>query len=231
MGISTHFLSVCASGISPARKTYHIAAAALPGSGFFFMKVSIDLLSNSSPAWVAAVMADFPTFLQDHANCERKASAMAMSLVAKYPDRHFIIQPLIETAIEELEHFRDVVLWMEKLGVHLSADMQPDPYVNQLIALVRKGKDEGLIDRLCLGSIIECRGAERFRLVEESINDNEELKRFYKILWASEAKHGNIFVELALHYFSSDDVYTRLNELVMAEARILDGLEIRAALH
>lgn len=194
------------------------------------MKVSLDLKNDSPSAWVNAVMADFPTFLMDHANCERKASAMAMSLVAKYPDRNFIIKPLIETAIEELEHFRDVVAWMEKLGVSLSQDMQPDPYVNQLISHVRKGRDEGLIDRLCLGSIIECRGAERFRLVEERLEEGE-LKRFYKILWASEAKHGNIFVELALSYFSGELIYTRLNELLEIEANIIDNLQIRSALH
>ena len=175
-------------------------------------------------------MADFPSFLQDHASCEKKASAMSMSLVSKYPDRPLIIKPLIDTAIEELEHFRDVVNWMEKLGVSLAHDMQPDLYVNQLISQVRKGRDEGLIDRLCLGSIIECRGAERFRLVEEALEE-PEIKRFYKVLWASEAKHGNIFVELALHYFEEKVVYARLEELLDVEARVLDDLEFRAALH
>jgi len=175
-------------------------------------------------------MADFPSFLQDHASCEKKASAMSVSLVSKYPDRALIIKPLIDTAIEELEHFRDVVNWMEKLGVSLAHDMQPDLYVNQLISHVRKGRDEGLIDRLCLGSIIECRGAERFRMVEEALEE-PEIKRFYKILWASEAKHGNIFVELALHYFEETVVYKRLEELLDVEAQILDSLVFRAALH
>jgi tRNA-(ms[2]io[6]A)-hydroxylase len=194
------------------------------------MKVSLDLKISSSPKWVEAVMADFPSFIQDHASCEKKASAMAMSLVSKYPDRPKIIAPLIDTAIEELEHFRDVVAWMDKLGVPLPSDMQQDSYVNQLIALVRKGRDEGLIDRLCLGSIIECRGAERFRLVEEALTE-PGIKRFYKILWASEAKHGNMFVELALEYFAPDIVFSRLEELLEAEAQILEGLEIKSALH
>ena len=155
---------------------------------------------------------------------------MAMSLVSKYPDRPKIIPPLIDTAIEELEHFRDVVAWMDKLGVPLPSDMQQDLYVNQLIALVRKGRDEGLIDRLCLGSIIECRGAERFRLVEEALTE-PGIKRFYKILWASEAKHGNMFVELALEYFDPEVVFSRLEILLNEEARILDGLVIKSALH
>jgi tRNA-(ms[2]io[6]A)-hydroxylase len=200
------------------------------GASLHKMKVSLDLKISTSPEWVKAVMADFPLFIQDHASCEKKASAMAMSLVSKYPDRPKIIPPLIDTAIEELEHFRDVVAWMDKLGVPLPSDMQQDLYVNQLIALVRKGRDEGLIDRLCLGSIIECRGAERFRLVEEALTE-PEIKRFYKILWASEAKHGNMFVELALEYFAPEIVFSRLEELLEAEARILVGLEIKSALH
>jgi tRNA-(ms[2]io[6]A)-hydroxylase len=81
-----------------------------------------------------------------------------------------------------------------------------------------------------LGSIIECRGAERFRLVEEALKE-PEIKRFYKILWASEAKHGNIFVELALHYFDEKLVYNRLEKLLEIEAQILESLEFRAALH
>ena len=68
------------------------------------MKLNLDIKAPSSEAWLQAVLSDFNAFLQDHADCERKASAMAMSFVAKYPDRKEIIPELIETAIEELEH-------------------------------------------------------------------------------------------------------------------------------
>jgi tRNA-(ms[2]io[6]A)-hydroxylase len=66
--------------------------------------------------------------------------------------------------------------------------------------------------------------------VEEALTE-PEIKRFYKILWASEAKHGNMFVELALEYFAPEIVFSRLEELLEAEARILVGLEIKSALH
>ena len=59
-------------------------------------------------------MANFDAFLQDHADCERKASSMAMSFVAKCPDRTEIIPELIDTALEELEHFKSVYTLMEK---------------------------------------------------------------------------------------------------------------------
>ena len=66
------------------------------------MKLSLELTVATKPEWVDAVMTDLPSFLQDHADCERKASALAMSLVAKHPDRLEIIPELIATGVEEL---------------------------------------------------------------------------------------------------------------------------------
>lgn len=195
------------------------------------MKYSIDLKVPSSPAWLNAVMADFDAFLQDHADCERKASAMATSLIAKYPDREKIIPDMIETAIEELEHFQQVFELMQRRGVTLNADMKEDPYIKQLMPLTHGGTPESrFLSRLLLGSIVECRGCERFKMVSEAQED-EELKRFYKMLWTSEAKHGNVFVELALEYFDEKTVSDRLHEMMEFEGEVIKNLPIRAALH
>ena len=194
------------------------------------MKLSIELASSSQPEWLNAVMADFDTFLKDHANCERKASAMAMSFVAKYPDRVEIIPELIETAIEELEHFQSVYDIMEKKGIELPHEIGQDHYVKKLVDQCRSGRKERFLDRLLLASIIECRGAERFRLVYEALEAGD-LKEFYKNLWASEAKHGNIFIKMALNYFEEDIVYNRLSELNKIESEVLSTLPIQAALH
>src|SRR6059036_1357114 len=181
------------------------------------MKLSLDLSVATRPEWVEAVMADFRAFLQDHADCERKASAMAMSFVAKYPDRIEILPELIETGIEELEHFRQVYAHMEKRGIRLAKEMTEDPYIKALLNLCRTDPVNRFLDRLLLASIIECRGAERFRLVCEAIENDPELKKFYHDLWVSEAKHGNIFVKMALNYFPEEQVYERLKELNAAE--------------
>ena len=85
------------------------------------MKLNLDIAVPSKTEWLEAVMNDFDSFLQDHADCERKASSMAMSFVAKYPDRVEIIPELIETAVEELEHFRDAnrcITCCQNLGSH-----------------------------------------------------------------------------------------------------------------
>lgn len=194
------------------------------------MKLNLDLAVDSKQEWIDAVMADFPSFLQDHADCERKASAMAMSFVAKYPDRKEILPDLIATGIEELEHFQQVYELMESRGIPLTHSIGEDPYVKALIKKCHSGRIERFLDRLLIASVVETRGAERFRLISEAQKD-PEMHRFYKILWASEAKHGHLFVKMALNYFPEKQVYDRLAWWVEQEAEVLNNLEIRAALH
>jgi len=194
------------------------------------MQIRMDLKSESSKEWVKAVLADFPSFLQDHADCERKASSTAMSFVAKYPDRVEIIPELIETAIEELEHFDEVYKVMQERGIQLAHKIPEDLYVKKLIGLCRSGREDRFMDRMLLGSVLECRGAERFKVLYENLED-AYLKDFYHRLWATEAKHADIYVRLLFNYFEKDEIYERLEYFMNAEAEILADLPIRPALH
>ena len=135
------------------------------------MKRSIDIKVPSSTAWIDAVMADFPSFLQDHADCERKASGMALSFVAKYPDRTEILPELIDTAIEEMEHFKQVYAVMAEQNINLNHEIQKDVYVNRLMKLARDGREERFLYKLLLASVLECRGAERFKMVADALED------------------------------------------------------------
>ena len=152
------------------------------------------------------------------------------SFVAKYPNRVEIIPDLIDIAIEEMEHFKQVYDVMSAQGIALNHEIQKDVYVNRLMKLARDGREERFLDKLLLASVFECRGAERFKMVADHVEDSS-LKSFYKTLWTSEAKHGHVFVTFALHYFSEDVVYDRLETLMNAEAAILQEIPIRAALH
>jgi len=195
------------------------------------MQFRLDIIEPTPAGWIKAVMADFNAFLQDHANCERKVSSMALSFVAKYPDRTEIISALIETGIEELEHFRDVYKVMHERGIQLVHEIEKDVYMEQLLAACRNGRDERFVDRLVIASIVECRGAERFKLVYENLHEDIALKEFYHRLWASEAKHAEVYITLALKYFDSASVYKRVNELNAMESKIMLQLPFRAALH
>jgi tRNA-(ms[2]io[6]A)-hydroxylase len=190
---------------------------------------SIDLKAVTPPEWVDIIVENFDEFLRDHANCERKASALAMSLVVKYADRELIVPDLISLAQEELEHFRQCYVLMRQRGLTLVKDIQ-DPYVNQLLGELRDGREDRFLDRMLISSIIECRGAERFKLISDALTE-PELKSFYHDLWAAEAKHGHQFVQLVLRYVPADLVYDRLHDLMSREAEIIQRLEWRPSLH
>ncbi|MDP6695953.1 MAG: tRNA isopentenyl-2-thiomethyl-A-37 hydroxylase MiaE, partial [Gammaproteobacteria bacterium] len=174
-------------------------------------------------------LADFDTFLIDHASCERKANALLMSMIVKYPDRTKIIPQLIELAQEELEHFAEAYAFMEKRGLLLGKDV-PDPYVNQLLAVARHGRDERFIDRMLISSVIESRGAERLQIVAENMPD-PELAGFYDKLWKSEIKHSHVFLLMLQREYDAASIDGRHQELIELEAYILAGLELRPAIH
>jgi tRNA-(ms[2]io[6]A)-hydroxylase len=92
------------------------------------------------------------------------------------------------------------------------------------------GLEERFLDRLLIASVVETRGAERFKLVADHLDDTD-LSRFYKMLWTSEAKHGHVYVKMALNYFPEDKVYNRLAWWVAKEAEIVSFLPLRPALH
>lgn len=192
-------------------------------------KIDFDLAVATDSNWVQVILDNFDAFLQDHANCERKASALALSLAMKYSDRKALIPHLIRLAQEELEHFAEVYQLMEKRGVELGQEIK-DPYVNALLAHCRPEPEERFLDRMLISSIIEARGAERFGLIAEALTDSE-LKPFYKRLWAAEKKHGHLFANQMLHYFDESEIRARLQTLLVAEGEIIQKLEWRPSLH
>jgi tRNA-(ms[2]io[6]A)-hydroxylase len=194
------------------------------------MKLNLDVGCPSPSAWIGAVMNDFDAFLRDHADCERKASATAMSFVAKYPNRLEIIPELIDIGIEELEHFQQVYDIMQSRGIQLSHVIHEDLYIKGLMKLCHSGIKERFLDRLLIASIVETRGAERFKIVSDAQTD-DALRKFYKTLWISEAKHGHVYVKMALNYFDEEKVYDRLQWWVDHEAQLIQSIPIRAALH
>ncbi len=187
-------------------------------------------LSYPTPAdWAPHALKDFDAFLLDHASCERKASAVGLSFVVRYPDRKSILEPMIQFAREELEHFHQVYRLIAQRNLQLAPDTE-DEYVHLLMKHVRSGREERFLDRLLVSGIIEARGTERMRLVMEHLED-PDLKNFYLRLARAEDRHKDFFVEMALLYFSKESVDARLAELIALEADIVRGLPHRSALH
>lgn len=184
---------------------------------------------KTKPEWIKIVLDDFDHFLVDHALCERKASALAMSLVAHYSNKPDLVNSMVALAIEELEHFQQVYSLIAERNLVLYSD-EKDEYVNKLRSLIRKPSDEYFLDRLLIAGIIEGRGTERFEIVANALEDLR-LKNFYMEFWRAEARHHGLFIRLAKKYFPLELVIERFNYLLDQEAKIIDALPIRPAVH
>lgn len=183
----------------------------------------------TQPAWTEAVLADFDSFLQDHAAAEKKASGMAISMLSHYPDRVELVAAMADLAVEEMTHYREVVKWIHQRGGITCADKR-DPYVVAFRESIRQGREVYLLDRLLTAGIIEARGAERFGLVAQALEPGP-LKRFYQSITRSEERHFELFLEMAHCYIDGTAVEQRWDELLDVEAELVAQLPIRAALH
>ena len=186
-------------------------------------------LAPTPNAWLEAVLADFPSFLQDHASCEKKASGMALSVASHYPDRPELLSAMADLAVEELTHYREVVRLLIARGLQPSADAKDD-YVRGFNAVIRKGPAEYLLDRLLVAAVIEARGHERFGLIAKALPSGAD-QRFYQAITASEGRHWQLFIQLALAETDSAQVLPRLEELVAIEAELIAAQPPRPRLH
>lgn len=191
--------------------------------------LSYTLLTATPQSWLNHVLDNFDRFLLDHAACEKKASSMAMSLVHHYPDKEKLVTAMIELAIEELAHFREVTRYIHERKLILQPD-EKDPYVNQLRKHIRNSQDDFLLDHLLIASIIERRGHERFELVAKALPEGK-MKKVYTKLAKAEERHYELFLALAHEYINAVLVDHRLNELLEIEAQIMINVPIRAAVH
>ena len=188
-----------------------------------------NLKAPTPSEWINAVLNDVDTFMVDHAACERKASATALSFTVRYPNRTELVKAMLHIALEELEHFSQVTHLIHQRGGQLGHDRK-DHYVRDLLKLVRGPSEERLIDRLLIFGVIEGRGCERFQIFAENVED-PELKTFYMDLVRAEARHHASFIHQVRKLTDEKTLKTRLEELLDAESDIMLNLPITAFLH
>lgn len=190
-------------------------------------KTTLGLHLPTDPRWADLAQYSIADILIDHAWCEQKAASAGISLIVQYGEREKLVEVLTPIVAEEWAHFRMVLKEMEKRGVKL-AQTRGDAYVIALSKLERKGdkKERQLMEKLLINALIEARSAEKFKILSKNISD-ESLKDFYYELMISEAGHYRTFVDLAKEYMPENVVMTRWNELLEAEAKIIEQLGVR----
>lgn len=191
--------------------------------------MNLTLRVGTPAEWAKVALSNFDAFLLDHASCERKASTVGMSFVVRYPDRKEILEPMIHFAKEELDHFHQVYKIIHSRGISLGND-EEDAYVNMLMKQVRTGRDERFLDRLLTSAVIEARGTERLFIISDALED-PELKAFYFKLAKAEEAHKGLFLRLAQLYFSEEVIQERLDFFLNLEAKAIQSVPFRAAVH
>ncbi len=181
----------------------------------------LHLQSDTPPAWLEAVAADPELLLLDHAHCEKKAASTAINLMFRYADKPGIVRAMSALAQEELRHFDEVLDLLAARGRSFER-LDPSPYAGRLLAGARKEEPQRLLDALLCCALIEARSCERMKRLAEGLAD-PELATLYKGLLASEARHFQTYVDLALEHFPEAEVRQRLAELAAHEARVLVG--------
>ena len=180
----------------------------------------LHLKSDSQTRWLRQVDEHLEEILIDHAHCEHKAAATAMSLIGAYIDCQELTVEMTTIITEELEHFQMVLDLLKRRGIRFRK-LRPGDYGRRLNLLVRQNEPHRAVDRLLIAGLIEARSCERFKLLKEHIQD-PELSDFYGALFESEARHHATYVRLARNFEQPEQVRNRLEDLAAAEASIID---------
>ncbi len=159
--------------------------------------VGVFLGRPTSDAWVTAALGSLPVLVVDHANCEKKAAATAMSLMNRYPTRTDLVERMSRLAREELRHFEQITRLMRDADIpwrHVSASR----YASGLRGVVSSGEPGRLLDLLVIGAFIEARSCERFALLAPEVA--APFGEFYRGLLVSESRHYADYLGLACRY-------------------------------
>lgn len=189
----------------------------------------MELVRPTSPAWLEHALRHFDEVLVDHAHCEKKAAANALSLLQAYPLVPGLPAQMARLAREEAAHLARVLQLMEERGLQLGRD-GGDPYAQGLQRLLRTGQVERQLDRLLVAGIIEARSAERLELLAGGLEE-PALRRFYAELAQSEDGHQRLFERLAEAVAPVEVVQARLRVLLEEESGLVERLPLRAAVH
>jgi len=191
----------------------------------------LGLKLPTDPRWVNIVEKNIGQILVDHAWCEQKAATMAITLITRFPEYPDMVKEFTALAKEEMEHFAMVHEKLTERGFELEFEKK-DAYVNDLRAYSKKGgsRQNQLVEALLVSAMIEARSCERFRLLSEEIND-EDLRKFYRGLMASEARHYTLFLRFARKYGEGIDVDARWNEYLEFESTLMKKYGKKETIH
>ncbi len=183
------------------------------------MKIKDFLYCETPSEWLAGVAANLPLLLIDHANCEKKAASTALNLMYRYVEHPKMLARLSRLAREELRHFEQVLDLLQARGIEY-VQIPSARYAGELRRHARHGEPGRLIDVLIISAIVEARSCERFEALAQVLD--EELAAFYASLMKSEARHFEIYLEMAAD-FGGEEIGARINDFLTVERHLIEA--------
>lgn len=181
----------------------------------------IEFLPCPTPAaWVQAALQQQDILLLDHRNCELKAAASAMSLIARYGQDADLSIALSKLAREELVHHEQVLRLLKRRGIALRP-LTASRYAAGLRAVVRTHEPAKLVDLLIVGAFIEARSCERFAALVPHLD--EELGAFYAGLLQSESRHYQGYLRFARRFGDAADVDRSIVRIRQQEQSLIES--------
>lgn len=189
----------------------------------------LDFLPCRTPdGWLTAAVESLPVLMIDHANCEKKAAATAMSLMHRYTNNTTLLNKMSRLAREELRHFEQVLKLMTRRGIAYES-VTASRYAQTLREKVRKKDPHRLVDTLVVGALIEARSCERFAALAPHVDT--ELRDFYTSLLKSESRHFSDYIGLAKGLEDNDVVDERLDLFRSVERELIESHDPEIRFH
>ena len=98
----------------------------------------------------------------------------------------------------------------------------PSEYAGKLVAICRREEPQRMLDLLICSAMIEARSCERMKIISEALRETDpSLAQFYRGLLACEARHHQVYIDMASSVFSKVEIDKRLQEIVAHESAVL----------
>lgn len=187
-----------------------------------------SILKCATPdSWIQKAIVEQDLLLLDHAHCEKKAAATALTLIGRYPQHTDLIEKLSRLAREELRHFEQVLRFLKKRDLDF-VNITASRYASGLFKHARTHEPVKLVDSLLIGAFVEARSCERFGAIAPHLP--AELNKFYSGLLAAEARHYDQYITFA-RKFSENDISDRIEFFGHIEAELISSPDPQFRFH
>jgi len=180
--------------------------------------------------WASKALEDPGALLLDHLFCERKAAAMAVSILRTHADAYPRLEQLMrELADEEIDHAQQVERLLEDYP-NAHQGKGGNEYAKALRKHIHDDGHASFLDMLLVCSLIEARSAERFQLLAKETRGST-MGNFYEDLYASEVNHYLLFVKIGVDTFGESKTLERLETLRTFESDLIRSLPGGSRIH